>query len=123
MMLDENFPYGMVSRGQQHNQFSVQMLIAAYKAGDSALAQKIYSSLKKDLDQQHDYLDALPDSKRDVMQSEVAGVERLRQGLPQIKKEFENPQLKMMPPTDAPPPIKVAPLKGADTQAGKKGKR
>jgi hypothetical protein len=26
MMLQENFPYGMVSRGQQHNQFSYYML-------------------------------------------------------------------------------------------------
>ncbi len=33
MMLQENFPYGMVSRDQRHNQISGQFLLAAYKAG------------------------------------------------------------------------------------------
>ena len=52
MMLEENFPYGMVSRSQQHNQISMQFLYAAYKAGDTTLAEKITRSLKKDMQQQ-----------------------------------------------------------------------
>jgi uncharacterized membrane protein len=52
---EENFAYGMVSRFQQHNLFSLQFLQACYKAGDSALAKKVYASVKKDLDQQMVY--------------------------------------------------------------------
>ena len=55
MMLDENFPYGMVSRYQQHNYISHQFLEACYKAGDTALAEKVTKSLKKDLEQQMNY--------------------------------------------------------------------
>ncbi len=56
MMLEENFPYGMVSRRAAAQYFSLQMLIAAYKAGDTALADKITKSVKKDLDQSDELL-------------------------------------------------------------------
>jgi hypothetical protein len=115
MMLEENFPYGMVSRGQQHNQFSLQMLIACYKAGDSALAKKIYNSVKKDLDQQLMYLTNLPDSKQENMLQEMQGVQRLSMGMEQLKKQFEEPAVI---PTENIPPVKtlpVAPAKAADS--------
>lgn len=51
-ILSENFPYGMVSRQNQHNTISVQLLEAAYKSGDKKLAAKISASLGKDLQQQ-----------------------------------------------------------------------
>jgi hypothetical protein len=54
-ILSENFPYGMVSRQNQHNTISVQMLEAAYKSGDKKLATKIGASLGKDLQQQVAY--------------------------------------------------------------------
>ena len=41
MMLQENFPYGLVSRSEQQDQISGQFLFAAYKAGDTVLAQKV----------------------------------------------------------------------------------
>ncbi|CAN5197225.1 DUF2723 domain-containing protein [soil metagenome] len=55
MMLQENFPYGMVSRRQQHNQMSAQFLLAAYTAGDTTLAHKVSASLRKDVLQQQAY--------------------------------------------------------------------
>jgi dTDP-4-dehydrorhamnose reductase len=55
MMLEGNFPYGMVSRGQQHNYTSMIMLQAAYRADDIKLAEKISKSVKKDLEQQIAY--------------------------------------------------------------------
>ncbi|MBA2250192.1 MAG: DUF2723 domain-containing protein, partial [Chitinophagaceae bacterium] len=55
MMLQENFPYGMVSRHQQQDQISGQFLLACYKAGDSILARKVSNSLRKDLEQQLAY--------------------------------------------------------------------
>ena len=63
MMLDENFPYGMVSRNQQQNYISLLMLQASYAAGDTVLATKITRSLKKDLEQQLSYYDALSDAR------------------------------------------------------------
>lgn len=111
MMLQENFPYGMVSRGQQHNQFSLQMLIAAYKAGDSVLAQKITKSVRKDLEQQLTYLTNLPDSKQDAMQQEVPGVQRLLMGIQQIEMQFGNKR-QIPPPPEGAAPIKTAPPTG-----------
>ena len=40
MILQENFPYGLVSRRQQQDQISGQFLLAAYKAGDTYWQKK-----------------------------------------------------------------------------------
>ncbi len=54
-LLVENFPYGLVSRQNQHNTISIQFLEAAYKAGDKKLAAKVSASLSKDLNEQLAY--------------------------------------------------------------------
>jgi Protein of unknown function (DUF2723) len=108
MMLEENFPYGMVSRRQQHNSFSLQMLIAAYKAGDSVLANKITRSVKKDLEQQMAYMGNLDDNKQEAMQYEAEDVKRLLMGIDQIEKQFKNPM--PLPITDNPAAIKAQPV-------------
>jgi hypothetical protein len=120
MMLEENFPYGMVSRRQQHNQFSLNMLIASYKAGDSALVGKITKSVKKDLDQQMNYLTSLSDSKQEAMQVEAQDVQRMLMYLQQIEMQFKNP---MAIPAETAPKINaqpVVPAKNADTVKKKK---
>ena len=63
MMLEENFPYGMVSRNQQQNYISLLMLQASYAAEDTVLAAKITKSLKKDLEQQISYYNSLDEDK------------------------------------------------------------
>jgi hypothetical protein len=108
MMLEENFPYGMVSRRQQHNSFSLQMLIAAYKAGDSVLANKITKSVKKDLEQQMTYIGSLDDNKQEAMQYEAEDVKRLLMGIQQIEMQFKNPA--PAPLTDNPAAIKAQPV-------------
>ena len=120
MMLDENFPYGMVSRGQQHNKFSLQMLIAAYKAGDSTLAAKIAKSVKKDLEQQVTYFNSLDENKQAACAYDAEDVKRLLLGIDQIKMQFQNPM--PFPVTDNPATINaqgVAPVapaaKGTDS--------
>ncbi len=55
MMLQENFPYGLVSKGNDHNQHSMVFLQACYEAGDTTLAAKVSNSIKRDLDQQTRY--------------------------------------------------------------------
>jgi hypothetical protein len=61
MMLQENFPYGMVSRYQDHNERSYEFLVAADEAGDSALAKKVAESIRKDINQQKTYYLSLGD--------------------------------------------------------------
>lgn len=63
MMLEENFPYGMVSRNQQQNYISLLMLQASYAADDAVLAARITKSLKKDLEQQINYYNSLNDDR------------------------------------------------------------
>jgi hypothetical protein len=63
MMLEENFPYGMVSRNQQQNYISMLMLQAAYASEDTVLAARITKSLKKDLEQQVSYYNSLDEDK------------------------------------------------------------
>ncbi len=115
MMLEENFPYGMVSRGQQHNKFSLQMVIASYKAGDTALADKITKSVKKDLEQQVEYINNLNDRKQENMQYEAEEAKRLLMGIQQIEQQFKAPKIALPenPGTIISPP--VTPAKAADT--------
>jgi hypothetical protein len=117
MMLEENFPYGMVSRRQQHNQTSLQMLIAAYKCGDTTLANKISNSVKKDLEQQMAYYASLDDDKQLSLQDEAYIAQNMLKAIPQIKMQFGSPA--PVVPTDAPPVINnqpAAPIKKpADT--------
>ena len=54
-LLEQNFPYAMVSRQNQHNTVTVQFLEAAYKSGDKKLAQKVSAALTKDLNEQMAY--------------------------------------------------------------------
>jgi hypothetical protein len=64
MMLEENFPYGMVSRNQQQNYISLLMLQASYAADDTVLAARITKSLRKDLQQQVAYYNSLSESRQ-----------------------------------------------------------
>jgi hypothetical protein len=91
-MLDENFSYGMVSRGQQQNQISLQFLYAAYLAGDTTLAEKVTKSLKKDMEQQVVYYQSLDGNKRDVLSYEEDRNNNLLKALMGLEQQFKNPQ-------------------------------
>ena len=93
MMLAENFPYGMVGRNQMHNQYSLQMLIAAFKAENSVLANKIKKSVKKDLEQQVSYLNSLPERMQEQMSGELDDVKRLLMGMQQVEQQFNKAAL------------------------------
>jgi len=97
MMLEENFPYGMVSRSQQHNQISMQFLYAAYRAGDSALAAKVSKNLRKDMEQQVAYYQSLSDTRRDILSYEEERNQNLLKGLLQFEQQF-----KQRPPMELP---------------------
>lgn len=99
MMLEENIPYGMVSRYQQHNQIAMQLLYAAYKAGDNELAVKINKSLHKDMEQQASYYQGLSDNKRDALSSEEERNANLLRGLMGMEQQFKNKPAAVETPT------------------------
>ena len=61
-----NFPYGITSnQGNMNNSFSFYFLQICYAAGDSPLAAKVATSLKKDLQQQMQYYQSRGESRSD----------------------------------------------------------
>ena len=122
MMLEENFPYGMVSRNQQQNYISLLMLQASYASEDTVLAAKISKSLKKDLQQQISYYNSLSDERLGSFdfiadQSGRKGgdkntAEQFLMRIMQLEQQFKamNGQ-----PTEAPGTLNTQPVKPADT--------
>ncbi len=93
-MLQENMAYGMVSRYQQHDYISFQFLEACYRAGDTALAEKVSRSLKKDLEQQVTYYNSLNEnrlSQFDGDRGDLPVAVNLLRGMQQMEKQFKNP--------------------------------
>ncbi|PWU01990.1 MAG: DUF2723 domain-containing protein [Bacteroidetes bacterium] len=66
-----DMPYGLVSRGNQHNIISIALLEAAYKAGYTELSDKIYRDVKRDIDQQMIYYAALGNMSQQQMQQNL----------------------------------------------------
>ena len=100
MMLEENFPYGMTSRNQQHNYISLMLLQATYAAGDTVLAAKISKSVKKDLEQQVNYYNSLDENKASTFdyvdqQNRKAGdknaAEQFLLRIMQMEQQFKGP--------------------------------
>jgi hypothetical protein len=64
-----NMPYAMVGRSNSHNQTALIYLEAAYKAGNTALAEKVGTALRKDLSDQKKYYDYLKAEKEEFYNS------------------------------------------------------
>lgn len=58
-LLEENMPYGMVSKGNFHNKTALSFLQACYLAEHKELAKKVAAAVKKDLQQQIKYYNSL----------------------------------------------------------------
>ena len=84
-MLQENFPYGMVSRGNDHNQLSLAVMQAAYLSDDKALAEKIAGSVKKDLQQQIKYYNSLSGWQADGLSYEKQNAQEILDRLTQVQ--------------------------------------
>jgi hypothetical protein len=94
MMLDENFPYGMVSRGNMHNKNSLLFLEACLMADDKKLAEKVMASVKKDLLQQVKFCNTLSGDKADQMADEKRMAESYLKGLEQMEAVY-NPKIQI----------------------------
>lgn len=86
MMLQQNFPYGMASRNNEHDRLSLFFLQACYASGDASLAAKVYASVYKDLIQQKVWYDSLSGDKAENMQFEEQTVEELLKVMNELKK-------------------------------------
>lgn len=65
----QNMPYGMVSRGNQHNIVGISLMEAAYQSDYQELGDRVLKDLKKDIDQQLKYYAALGNmSQQEMMQ-------------------------------------------------------
>jgi hypothetical protein len=62
-ILEENLPYAMVSRYQMHNRTGLAMFEAAMRAGHTAMANKIKTAIRKDLQEQKKYYEYLKNEK------------------------------------------------------------
>ena len=90
MMLQENMPYGMISRGNMHNRNSISFLEACYRADNKALAAKVMASLKKDLQQQVKFYNTLSGNKADAMENDKKMAESYLQALNSMEQMFGN---------------------------------
>jgi hypothetical protein len=93
-ILPEDLPYAMVSRFQSHDQIGFLYLEAAYKAGHTALANKVKAALKKDLTDQKNYYNYLKNEKPDYypsFQDDEQFCSQYLQYLDNMEKAF-NPQ-------------------------------
>ena len=88
MILQENMAYGQTSRNNEHNRLSLAFLEACYRADAPQLAAKVLASVKKDLQQQIRYYDALTDLKAENMEYEKRTATNLLQQLDQLEKTF-----------------------------------
>lgn len=84
-MLQENFPYGMVSRGNDHNQLSMAIMQAAYLSGDTALATRVGKGVKTDLQQQMKYYNSLTGWQADGLSYEKQNAQQLLDRLNQMQ--------------------------------------
>ncbi len=100
MMLQQNMPYGLISRQNDHDRVSMMFLEACYRANDSTLANKVYKAVKKDFQQQVMYYNSLTGNMAEFMQSDKDGTEQLNKQLDQVVQMFTMPQL-MSPPQPA----------------------
>ncbi len=89
----ENLPYGMVSRYSQHNQTSIMLTEAYYKAGKLDQARKITGDIKNDIASQRNYYEYLKANKPDYYASlehtEVILNEIMDEVLTQVEQHYD----------------------------------
>ena len=89
MILQENLPYGMTSRNNNHNKISLGFLEACYRTDDKALAAKVSASVKKDLLQQQEYYASLDENKQANLQYESSTVQTLIEALNEMERKYD----------------------------------
>lgn len=113
MMDSTNMPYGLASRYALHNQTSLMLMEAAYRAGEEKLAKKIGAAVRKDLTEQMAYFAAIGDQRAERMTLEVQRTQMMLQMLDQMEEVLKRNNT----------PVVEGPVKiGGDTNAQPAGK-
>ena len=89
MMLQENFPYGLVSRGNMHNRTTLMLLDACYRAEHKTLADKISKALHKEVKEEMNYYNSLEGMKAENMLQEKSDLEQFGRSLDQMEQMFK----------------------------------
>ncbi len=89
MMLQENFPYGHVSRGNMHNRNSIAFVEAAFRSDAKDLAKKAAASVKKDLQQQMKFYNSLSGKKAEWMDYDKQTAEAYLRSLERIESMYD----------------------------------
>ena len=101
----DNFGYGVVSRGNMHNRTSLLFLEACYRADDKPLATKVYNALKKDFTQQIKYYNTLEGKKADGMADEKRMAESYLKGLEDMNSNYLAPKVVTAPQAGSAPTV------------------
>jgi hypothetical protein len=88
MMLEENMPYGHISRGNMHDRNSIAFLEACYRSDAKDLATKVSKSIKKDLQQQIKFYNSLSGNKAEWMSFDKKTAEDYMNALNQLEQMF-----------------------------------
>jgi hypothetical protein len=112
MMLEDNFPYGMASRNQQHNYISHLLVQAAYAAEDTVLAAKITKALRKDLQQQLKYYESLSEARAEAFDFGGRGGDKVaaEQLLMRLMQFEDQQKLKGLPQVESPGKLNIQPV-------------
>ena len=92
MMLQENVPYGLVSRGNMHNRTTLMLLDASYRAEDKILTEKITNTLRKEIKQEMNFYNSLDGNRADVMMQEKSDLEQFSRSLDQLEQMHKSIQ-------------------------------
>ena len=88
MLLTENFPYGLTSKGNDHDRLSLGFAEACYRSGDMALAAKVTKEVRTDLQQQVKFYNALSGTKAENMSQEKDMAQNLLRALEQMEQVY-----------------------------------
>ncbi len=86
LMTQQNFPYYMVSRANEHNRSALFFLEACYRAGDKMLINKVTQSLKTGLEQEIKYYRSLTGNHAANLQFDLQDAQKMLSDLDTIAK-------------------------------------
>jgi hypothetical protein len=88
MMLEQNFPYGHISRGNMHDRYSIMFLEACYRAEATELSKKVLKSVRTDLQQQIKFYNSLSGVKAEAMAYDKKTAEDYLQALARLEEAY-----------------------------------
>ena len=89
MFTQENFPYGLMSRGNMHNRTSLMLLDACYRAEHKTLAAKISAAMKKQFKEEKAYYESLSGKNAENMQQEKEELKQFMDNFDKLESAYK----------------------------------